>query len=79
MSSTFKDQDYSHLTNTPSEKVIFFLNDLRELLDKHKVKIYTNGCEVYIDKLGFVGTLEDNIETVEIVDGEDILFSSNIK
>mgnify|MGYP001207382534 CR=1 FL=1 len=60
-------------------KTIEFLKDLRTLLDKHGAKLYTTCCELYIDSMGFIGMLEDNIESIEVVDGNDILYSSKEK
>ena len=79
MSSIYKDQDFTQTLIVPGEKVVSFLNDLRELLDKHNAKLYTTGCELYLDGLGFVGMLEDNIEKVEVVDGDEVLYASKEK
>lgn len=76
MSTSFKEDNYNQTFVDPKTKVKSFLKDLRSLLDQHKVKIYTSDCEIYIDGLGFVGSLEDNIETLEIVDGNEILYST---
>ena len=32
-----------------------------------------------MDNLGYVGILEDNIETVEVSDGAEVLYSSTVK
>tara|TARA_B100001121_G_scaffold11274_1_gene9438 strand:+ start:523 stop:756 length:234 start_codon:yes stop_codon:yes gene_type:complete len=76
MSTSFKEDNYNQTFVDPKTKVKSFLKDLRSLLDQHKVKIYASDCEIYIDGLGFVGSLEDNIETLEIVDGNEILYST---
>ena len=77
MSTTgFSEIDYAQFTSSADERVKYFLNDLRVLLDKHKVKIYSHECEVYIEGQGYVGYLEDNVETVDIVEGEETLYSS---
>ena len=70
-------EDYS--SNRTEFLVTNFINDLRLLLDKHEVKLYTNNCEIYINKLGFIGNLEDNIETVEVTEGDEILYTSTIR
>tara|TARA_Y100001970_G_C13416140_1_gene454308 strand:- start:61 stop:309 length:249 start_codon:yes stop_codon:yes gene_type:complete len=70
-------EDYS--SNSTEVLVTNFINDLRLLLDKHSAKLYTSNCELYINKLGFVGNLEDNIETIEITDGDEVLFTSTIR
>ena len=67
------------LTTNPKDKVVNFLNDLRELLDKHNAKLYTTDCELFMDGLGYVGTLEDNIESIQISDGNELLYASNLK
>lgn len=67
------------LTTNPKDKVVNFLDELRELLDKHDAKLYTTDCELFMNGLGYVGTLEDNIETTEISDGNELLYSSNKK
>ena len=72
----FTEIDYSQFSSSPDEKVKQFLNDLRALLDKHKVKLYSHECEVYIEGQGYIGYLEDNVETVDIVEGEEALYSS---
>lgn len=72
----FTEIDYSHLSSNSDERVRHFLNDLRSLLDKHKVKLYSHECEVYIEGQGYIGYLEDNVETVDIVEGEASLYSS---
>ena len=70
-------QDYS---STKAEVLVTnFINDLRLLLDKHEVKLYTSNCEIYINKLGFIGNLEDNIETIEVTEGDEILYTSTIR
>ena len=76
MSSGFNEKDYGGISNSSRENIVSFLNDLRALLDKHGVKLYSNDCELFINGMGFVGYLEDNIETVEIVDGDDVLYAS---
>lgn len=73
---SFIEKDYQQSFIDPKTKILSFLNEMRTLLDKHKVKIYTANCEVYIDGLGFIGKVEDNIETLDIVDGEEILYTS---
>ena len=78
MSSGFKEKEVVLLTSSPSNKVVSFLNDLRQLLDKHRAKIYATDCELFMDGLGYVGVLEDNIETVEISDGSEILYTSTV-
>ena len=67
------------LTTNPKDKVVSFLDELRELLDKHDAKLYTTDCELFMNGLGYVGTLEDNIETTEISDGNELLYSSSKK
>ena len=67
------------LTTNPKDKVVNFLNDLRSLLDKHNAKLYTADCELFMNGLGYVGTLEDNIESIEISDGNELIYSSNLK
>tara|TARA_B100000902_G_C26653147_1_gene594786 strand:- start:45 stop:299 length:255 start_codon:yes stop_codon:yes gene_type:complete len=79
MSSIYKEQDFAQNIILPEVNVVKFLNELRELLDKHNVKLYTTNCELYMNNLGFVGMLEDNIETVEVVDGDEILYTSKQK
>jgi len=73
---SFKEKDYQQSFIDPKTKVLSFLKEMRTLLDKHKVKIYASDCEIYIDGLGFIGSIEDNIETIDIVDGEEILYTS---
>ena len=70
-------QDYS--SSKTEVLVTNFINDLRLLLDKHEVKLYTSNCEIYINKLGFIGNLEDNIETIEVTEGDEILYTSTIR
>lgn len=77
MTSGFK-EEVIVLTSSPSDKVVSFLNDLRQLLDKHNAKLYATDCELFMNDLGYVGILEDNIETVEISDGSEILYTSNV-
>jgi len=64
------------LQSNPEDKIVNFLNDLRNLLNKHKAKLYSSDCELYLDNIGYVGSLEDNIDCVEITDGYDVLYSS---
>ena len=78
MSSIYKEQDFNNVKVSSKNKINNFLNELRSLLDKHDAKLYTTGCELYMESIGFIGMLEDNIETVAIVDGNDILYTSNI-
>lgn len=77
MTSGFK-EEVVVLTSNPNDKVVNFLNDLRQLLDKHKAKLYATDCELFMNDLGYVGMLEDNIETVEISDGSEILYTSTV-
>ncbi len=72
----FSEIDYSQFGSSTDEKVKQFLNDLRMLLDKHNVKLYSHECEVYIEGQGYIGYLEDNVETIDIVEGEETLYSS---
>jgi hypothetical protein len=67
------------LTTNPKDKVVSFLNDLRELLDKHNAKLYATDCELFMNGLGYIGMLEDNIETTEISDGNELLYTSSVK
>lgn len=76
MSSSFKEQDLTQFTFTSNDNVTLFCLELRELLDKYDAKLYTDECELYFNKTGFVGCVEDNIETVDIVEGDKILFTS---
>lgn len=78
MSSGFK-EEVVILTSNQSDKVVGFLNDLRKLLDKHKAKFYTTDCELFIDGLGYVGMVEDNIESIDISDYGEVIYSSSIK
>ena len=77
MSTGFK-EEVVVLTSNPRDKVVNFLNDLRQLLDKHNAKLYATDCELFMNNLGYVGMLEDNIETVEISDGSEIIYTSTI-
>ena len=77
MSSGFK-EEVVVLTSNSNDKVVNFLNDLRILLDKHKAKLYSTDCELFMNNLGYVGLLEDNIESIEITDGGEVIFSSTI-
>tara|TARA_B100001063_G_C16231368_1_gene296483 strand:+ start:186 stop:428 length:243 start_codon:yes stop_codon:yes gene_type:complete len=72
-------KDVVVLTSNPSDKVVSFLNDLRIILDKHNAKLYTSDCELFMDNLGYVGILEDNIETVEVTDGVEVVYASNVR
>jgi len=72
----FSEIDYAQLSSNSDERVKQFLNELRELLDKHRIKLYGHECEVYIEGQGYIGYLEDNVETVDITEGEETLFSS---
>lgn len=76
MSTIYKEKDFTKNFGLPEDKVVNFLNDLRVLLNKHNAKLYTTSCELYLNNLGFVGMLEDNIETVEVVDGDEVLYAS---
>tara|TARA_B100001057_G_C22763406_1_gene916767 strand:+ start:352 stop:594 length:243 start_codon:yes stop_codon:yes gene_type:complete len=72
-------KDVVVLKSNPSDKVVSFLNDLRIILDKHNAKLYTSDCELFMDNLGYVGILEDNIETVEVTDGVEVVYVSNVR
>jgi hypothetical protein len=75
MSQDFKNETIV-LKSSPEDKINNFLKDLRNLLDKHKAKLYSSDCELYLDNIGYVGSLEDNIDCVEITDGYEVLYSS---
>jgi hypothetical protein len=77
MSSGFK-EEVVVLTSNSNDKVVNFLNELRVLLDKHNAKLYATDCELFMNDLGYVGMLEDNIETIEISDGAEIIYTSTI-
>lgn len=76
MNTGFTEKDYTGFDATPAEKIVNFLNDLRDCLNKHNVKLYSHECEVYIEGQGYIGYLEDNVETVEITEGEETLYTS---
>ena len=76
MSTGFSGEEVVVLQSSSSDRVVSFLNDLRVLLDKHGAKLYVTDCELYLNNIGYVGQLEDNIETVEISDGEEVIYSS---
>ena len=65
--------------NETENKVQNFLNDLREILNKHNVVLYGSNIELFINSLGFIGFLEDNKNTVDIVEGDEIIYSSKSK
>ena len=77
MSSGFK-EEVVVLTSNSNDKVVNFLNELRVLLDKHNAKLYATDCELFMNGFGYVGMLEDNIETIEISDGAEIIYTSTI-
>ena len=54
MSTIYKEQDFTQTNTLPEDKIVLFLNDLRDLLDKHNVKLYTTSCELFINNLGFI-------------------------
>jgi len=76
MSTVFTEENYSNFESSSKKNVVMFLNDLRDLLNKYDVKLYGDYCEVYMKNQGFLGYLEDNIETVEITDNNETLHSS---
>ena len=54
-----------------------FLDDLRNLLDEHNAKLYINQCELYLDSEGYVGFIEDNFLTVDLIlEGGEVIASS---
>ena len=60
-----------------SEKTKKFIKELRDLLDKHDAQLYISSCELYLKDNGFVGYIEDNLETIEIVDNDgNILYTT---
>lgn len=77
MSSGFTEETI--IVTNSSDSVVNFLNDLRSLLDKHKAKLYSVDCELFMDGLGYIGQLEDNIETIEITDGDEVLYKSTVR
>lgn len=76
MNTGFTEKDYTVFNTSSTDKITNFLNDLRDCLNKHNVKLYSHECEVYIEGQGYIGYLEDNVETVEIVEGEKTLYTS---
>lgn len=76
MSTGFVEKDYTGFSSSSAEKIQIFLDDLRNILDKHSVKLYSHECEVYINGQGYIGYLEDNIDSVNIVDGNETLYTS---
>ena len=76
MSSSFNEKDYTNFESDSKKNIENFLNDFRDLLNKYDVKLYGEFCEVYIKNLGFIGYLEDNIETVEISEHDETVYSS---
>lgn len=79
MTFGFNEEEVVVLQSSSSDRVISFLNELRTLLDKHGAKLYTTDCELYLNNIGYVGQIEDNIETVEISEGDEVIYSSKIK
>ena len=77
MSSGFTEETI--IVTNSSDSVVNFLNDLRSLLDNHKAKLYSVDCELFMDGLGYIGQLEDNIETIEITDGDEVLYKSTVR
>ena len=75
MTSGFK-EEVVVLGSSSNDKITNFLSDLRVLLDKYGAKLYSSDCELYIDGIGYVGSLEDNIESIEITEGHEVLYSS---
>jgi|11_taG_2_1085331.scaffolds.fasta_scaffold00057_44 hypothetical protein len=76
MSSSFKEQDLTHFTYTSKDDVTLFCLELRGLLDKYDAKLYSNGCELYFNNSGFIGNIEDNLETIDIIEGDKVIFTS---
>lgn len=78
MSSLFKEQDYSGFLKSENNTTKF-LSELRTLLDKHNVRLYTDNCQVYTKELGYIGCLEDNVDSIDIVQEEKVIYSSSSK
>lgn len=76
MSTGFVEKDYTNFNSSSTKKIQSFLDDLRNVLDKHDVKLYSHECEVYINGQGYIGYLEDNVDSVNIVDGNETLYTS---
>jgi hypothetical protein len=54
-------------------KILSFLNELRDLLDRHGARLEMQNCEIYLKSEGYIeGYLEDNVEVIEIIDEEGI-------
>ena len=79
MTFGFNEEEVVVLQSSSSDRVISFLNELRTLLDKHGAKLYATDCELYLNSIGYVGQIEDNIETVEISEGDEVIYSSKTK
>ena len=79
MTFGFNEEEVVVLQSNSNDRVIKFLDELRALLDRHSEKLYTTDCELYLNNIGYVGQLEDNIETVEISEGDEVIYSSKIK
>lgn len=79
MTFGFNEEEVVVLQSSSSDRVIKFLDELRALLDRHNAKLYTTDCELYLNNIGYVGQLEDNIETVEISEGDEVIYSSKTK
>lgn len=79
MTFGFNEEEVVVLQSSSSDRVVSFLNELRELLDKHGAKLYATDCELYLNNIGYVGQIEDNIETVEISEGDEVIYSSRTK
>lgn len=77
MSTGFVEKEYTKFSSSSTQKIQSFLDDLRNVLNKHNVKLYSNECEVYINGQGYIGYLEDNIDSVDIVDGDETLYTSH--
>ena len=52
-----------------------FLQELCQLMSKYKAEIRGDLIELYMQKHGFVGYLEDNIDTVDIVLHDECILS----
>lgn len=75
----FTESDLISISNNTvnNKKINKFLHDLKDVLKNNGARLVYDECELYIEGVGYVGFIEDNIDSLELVDSGEVIVSVN--
>jgi len=73
----FKETDLMSITNntTNNKSIKSFMNDLKNILSEHGARLHFDQCELFLNNCGYVGFIEDNIDTIDLVESGEVIVS----